>query len=133
MEYVDHQEVSVYRPRSLPFNIGVIPSYRKRAGRLKARQVLEHHSCLAYTGVSAASSPASPGESLRVGPRHAAQDSPRLPQRQLTPKVKGELAAKDLAHVRKAYATRLGQLKAEDAATHGGNGQAAGVVPNGAA
>ncbi len=52
--------------------------------------------------------------------------------KELTPKVKGELAAKDLAHVRKAYVTRLGQLKAEDAATHG-NGQAEGPVPNGAA
>ena len=53
--------------------------------------------------------------------------------RELTPKVKGELEAKDLAHVRKAYATRLGQLKVEDAATHGGNGQAEGPMPNGAA
>ncbi len=34
--------------------------------------------------------------------------------RELTPKVKGELEAKDLAHVRKAYATRLGQLKADE-------------------
>jgi AAA domain len=53
--------------------------------------------------------------------------------KELTPKVKGELQTKDLAHVRKAYATRLGQLKAEDAATHGGNGQAESPVPNGAA
>jgi len=53
--------------------------------------------------------------------------------KELTPKVKGELEAKDLAHVRRAYATRLGQLKAEDAATHGGNGLAEGAVPNGAA
>jgi AAA domain-containing protein len=53
--------------------------------------------------------------------------------KELTPKVKGELQAKDLAFVRKAYATRLGQLKAENAATHGGSGQAAGAVPNGAA
>jgi hypothetical protein len=42
--------------------------------------------------------------------------------RELTPKAKGELQAKDLAHVRKAYATRLGQLKAEDATSYGGNG-----------
>jgi len=35
--------------------------------------------------------------------------------------------------VRKAYATRLGQLKAEDAATHDGNGLAEDAVPNGAA
>ncbi len=48
--------------------------------------------------------------------------------KELTPKVKGELAAKDLAYVRKAYATRLGQLKAED-----GNERADGDVPNGAA
>ena len=53
--------------------------------------------------------------------------------RELTPAVKSELEAKDLAHVRKAYATRLGQLRAEDAATDGGNGQAEGGVPNGAA
>jgi hypothetical protein len=53
--------------------------------------------------------------------------------KELTQKVKGELAAKDLAHVRKAYATRLGQLKVQDAVTHSGNGQAEGAVPNGAA
>jgi hypothetical protein len=44
-----------------------------------------------------------------------------------------QMEAKDLARVRKAYATRLGQLKAEDAATHGGNGQEEGPVPSGAA
>jgi hypothetical protein len=53
--------------------------------------------------------------------------------RGLTPAVKSKLEAKDLAHVRKAYATRLGQLKAEDAASHGGNGQAPGAISNGAA
>ena len=53
--------------------------------------------------------------------------------KELTPKVKGELAAKDLARVRHAYASRLGQLKTEDAATHGSNGQEAGAAPNGAA
>jgi hypothetical protein len=53
--------------------------------------------------------------------------------KELTPAKKSQLEARDLAHVRKAYATRLGQLKAEDAATHGGNGQAEGAVPNGAA
>ncbi len=53
--------------------------------------------------------------------------------RELTPKVKSELEAKDLAHVRKAYATRLGQLKAEDAASYRGNEQAEGAVPHGAA
>lgn len=31
----------------------------------------------------------------------------------LTPQVKGQLVGKDLAHVRRAYATRLGQLKAQ--------------------
>jgi hypothetical protein len=33
--------------------------------------------------------------------------------RELTPAKKSQLEAKDLAQVRKAYATRLGQLKAE--------------------
>jgi hypothetical protein len=33
--------------------------------------------------------------------------------KELTPAKKSQLEAKDLAHVRKAYATRLGQLKAE--------------------
>ncbi len=53
--------------------------------------------------------------------------------RELTPAVKSELEAKELTHVRKAYAIRLRQLKAEDAATHGSNGLAEGAVPNGAA
>jgi hypothetical protein len=52
--------------------------------------------------------------------------------KQLTPAKKSQLEAKDLAHVRKAYATRLGQLKAEDTAGQG-NGQEEDAVPNGAA
>jgi hypothetical protein len=44
--------------------------------------------------------------------------------KELTPQVKGRLASKDLARVRKAYAVRLGQLKAEDQALHGANGRA---------
>jgi hypothetical protein len=52
--------------------------------------------------------------------------------KELTPQVKGGLSGKDLARVRNAYAARLGQLKAEDAASHGGNGLAEGPVPNGA-
>jgi hypothetical protein len=45
--------------------------------------------------------------------------------KELTPRVKGQLTAKDLARVRKAYAVRLGQLKAEDNATRGTNGRRA--------
>jgi hypothetical protein len=44
--------------------------------------------------------------------------------KELTPQVKGRLATRDLAGVRKAYAVRLGQLKAEDQAAHGANGRA---------
>jgi hypothetical protein len=39
--------------------------------------------------------------------------------KELTAQVKGRLAAHDLARVRKAYAVRLGQLKAEDRAADG--------------
>jgi hypothetical protein len=54
--------------------------------------------------------------------------------RELTPKVKTELQQKDLIRVRKAYAVRLGQLKAEERAVPGANGQTtAGVRPAGAA
>jgi hypothetical protein len=50
--------------------------------------------------------------------------------RELTTKVKAEMEGKDLARVRKAYATRLGQLKAEDQAANGANGRAGGDAPN---
>jgi hypothetical protein len=40
--------------------------------------------------------------------------------KELTPAVKGRLTAKDLARVRKAYTTRLGQLKAEEATSKRG-------------
>jgi AAA domain len=42
--------------------------------------------------------------------------------KELTPEVKSRLSAKDLARVRRAYATRLGQLKAEDTVAHATNG-----------
>jgi len=42
--------------------------------------------------------------------------------KELTPEVKDQLFAKDLARIRRAYATRLGQLKAENP-TSGGNGR----------
>ncbi len=51
--------------------------------------------------------------------------------KELTPQVKGVLEAKDLARVRKAYATRLGQLKGEDAAAIGTNGRADAGIPAG--
>jgi hypothetical protein len=44
--------------------------------------------------------------------------------RELTTKVKAELEGKDLARVRKAYATRVGQLKAVGQAANGANGRA---------
>jgi len=49
--------------------------------------------------------------------------------RELTPAVKSELEGRDLAHVRKAYAVRLGQLKAEANGMHGNQDVAAGT-PN---
>jgi hypothetical protein len=51
----------------------------------------------------------------------------------LTPPVKGQLAANDLARVRKAYAVRLGQLKAEDRAANAANGHAEGPASDGSA
>ncbi len=52
--------------------------------------------------------------------------------RELTTKVKAELEGKDLARVRKVYATRLGQLKAETKVEHEANGRmsAAAPIPN---
>jgi hypothetical protein len=50
--------------------------------------------------------------------------------KELTPRVKGQLTGKDLARVRKAYAVRLGQFKAEDAGVqtaHGQNLESAGT------
>jgi hypothetical protein len=49
--------------------------------------------------------------------------------------VKGQLAGKDMAHVRRAYATRLGQLKADAKVGHEANGRAesatlVGQAPN---
>jgi hypothetical protein len=44
--------------------------------------------------------------------------------KELTPNLKGGLAAKDLARVRKAYAVRLGQLKAEEQPKDGANRRA---------
>ena len=46
----------------------------------------------------------------------------------MTPAVKALLEGKDLARLRRAYATRLGQLRAEDGAT---NGHATSIVPSG--
>ncbi len=43
--------------------------------------------------------------------------------KELTAKVKAQLEGKDLARVRKAYATRLGQLKAEEVTEHAANGR----------
>jgi hypothetical protein len=43
--------------------------------------------------------------------------------KELTPQVKGQLAGNDLARVRKAYGTRLAQLKAEGAGVQATNGQ----------
>ncbi len=48
--------------------------------------------------------------------------------KQLTAEVKTRLTAKDLTRVRRAYATRLGQLKAEDGGTRATNGRAADVT-----
>jgi hypothetical protein len=45
----------------------------------------------------------------------------------LTPQVKGQLVGKDLAHVRRAYAMRLGQLKADAKVGHEANGRAEGA------
>jgi hypothetical protein len=52
--------------------------------------------------------------------------------RELTTKVKAELEAKDLGRVRKAYATRLGQLKAADQAANRANGQVEGSTKDAA-
>jgi hypothetical protein len=49
--------------------------------------------------------------------------------KELTPAVKAQLEGKDLARVRRAYATRLGQLKAEDQPPRGTNGRAVAVAP----
>jgi hypothetical protein len=49
--------------------------------------------------------------------------------RALTPQVKGRLVTGDLTRVRKAYAVRLGQLKAEDQAPHGANGRPEATAP----
>jgi hypothetical protein len=46
--------------------------------------------------------------------------------KELTTKVKAELEGRDLARVRKAYATRLGQLRAEDQAANRANGRVEG-------
>jgi hypothetical protein len=50
--------------------------------------------------------------------------------KELTTKVKAELVARDLGRVRRAYATRLGQLKAADQAGDGANGHGPGAAPN---
>jgi len=55
--------------------------------------------------------------------------------KELTPAVKEQLTAKDLARVRKAYAARLAQLKPAATAPHEANGQAVvaattGQIPN---
>jgi hypothetical protein len=52
--------------------------------------------------------------------------------KELTPQVKGQLAGNDLARVRKAYATRLGQLKAEDRVAVAADGPTGRAGPNGA-
>jgi hypothetical protein len=49
--------------------------------------------------------------------------------KELTPAVKAQLKGKDLARVRRAYATRLGQLKAEALPAAGINGKAGHEVP----
>ena len=46
--------------------------------------------------------------------------------KELTTKVKAELGSKDLAQVRRAYAVRVGQLKAADQAANVANGRAMG-------
>jgi len=51
--------------------------------------------------------------------------------KELTPAIKARLTVKDLARVRRAYATRLGQLKAEEPGAL--DRQAAGAASNGAA
>jgi hypothetical protein len=48
--------------------------------------------------------------------------------RELTPAVKSRLEGKDLSRLRRAYAARLGQFRAEDGAT---NGHAPAIVPSG--
>ena len=53
--------------------------------------------------------------------------------KELRAQVKAQLEGKDLARVRKAYATRLGQLKAETKMENGANGDIeAGTPTNGA-
>jgi hypothetical protein len=49
--------------------------------------------------------------------------------KELTPAVKAQIEGKDLARVRRAYATRLGQLKAEALPAAGINGKAGSEVP----
>ena len=46
--------------------------------------------------------------------------------KELTPRVKAKMEGKDLARVRRAYAARVGQLKAGDQAANGANGRAVG-------
>jgi hypothetical protein len=58
----------------------------------------------------------------RFGQADGVGELERIAQ-ELTTKVKAELEGKDLARVRKAYVTRLGQLKAADQAMHGANGR----------
>jgi hypothetical protein len=50
--------------------------------------------------------------------------------KELTPKVKAEMEGKDLARVRRAYAARVGQLKAVDQAANGANGHVGSGSPN---
>jgi hypothetical protein len=52
--------------------------------------------------------------------------------KELTAAVKGQLAGADLARVRKAYAVRLGQLKAEDRGAVSADGPAGTAAANGA-
>jgi hypothetical protein len=51
--------------------------------------------------------------------------------KELTPAVKVQLEGKDLTRVRRAYATRLGQLKAAEQVDRGSNGRVAPVAPVG--
>jgi hypothetical protein len=50
--------------------------------------------------------------------------------KELTPQAKGQLTGKDLARVRKAYAVRLGQLKAEDKEAQPANGRTVAGTSN---
>jgi AAA domain len=62
----------------------------------------------------------------RFGQADAVEALERL-GKELTAEVKSRLTAKDLARVRRAYATRLGQLKAEDSGAHATNGRVQGA------